>query len=135
MRATSSRPSSAIPKLTRAFLRFNIHLLLRSTLPPRLRELAVLRVAHLHALRVRVGRTTSRWASEDGLTDDEIDGVQRGEAADEFDRAILAAVDELEEKYEHLRRDLGRAAASASTSGSAWTSSSQSAAIGTLAMA
>lgn len=34
------------PKLTRAFLRFNGHLLHGSTLPPRLRELAILRVAH-----------------------------------------------------------------------------------------
>ena len=36
------------PDLTRAFLRFNVHLLFSSTLPPRLRELAILRVAHRH---------------------------------------------------------------------------------------
>ena len=34
------------PELTQAFLRFNVHLLFSSTLPPRLRELAILRVAH-----------------------------------------------------------------------------------------
>src|SRR5690348_3413740 len=33
------------PELAEPFLRFNAYLLLRSTLPPRLRELAVLRVA------------------------------------------------------------------------------------------
>ena len=85
------------PKLTRAFLRFNNHLLFSSTLPPRLRELAVLRVAHLHRCgyewrhHVRMGRET-------GLTDDVIDGIQRGEAADDLDRAILHAVDELSDK-------------------------------------
>jgi 4-carboxymuconolactone decarboxylase len=57
------------PKLTRAFLRFNNHLLFSSTLPPRLRELAVLRVAHVH-----------------------------GEASGELDQAILRAVDELQDK-------------------------------------
>src|SRR5512139_2874216 len=35
------------PKLTKAFLRFNLHLLFSSSLSPRLRELAILRVAHL----------------------------------------------------------------------------------------
>ncbi len=36
----------------------------------------------------------------EGLTDDDIAGVQRGEAGDAFDRTVLAAVDELLEKYE-----------------------------------
>ena len=72
------------PKLTRAFLRFNNHLLFSSTLPPRLREVAVLRVAHLHHCEyewqhhVRMGRET-------GLTDEDIDGIQRSEAADDLD--------------------------------------------------
>ena len=34
------------PALTKAFLRFNVHLLYSSTLPARIRELAILRVAH-----------------------------------------------------------------------------------------
>ena len=85
------------PKLTRAFLRFNNHLLFTSTLSPRLRELAVLRVAHLTdcayewAHHVNMGRET-------GLTDEQIDGIQRGEATDELDRAVLRAVDELQDK-------------------------------------
>jgi 4-carboxymuconolactone decarboxylase len=85
------------PKLTRSFLRFNNHLLFSSTLPPRLRELAVLRVAHVHHCdyewrhHVRMGRET-------GITDDAIAGIQRGEAADDLDRAILHAVDELSDK-------------------------------------
>ena len=34
------------PALLKEFLKFNVHLLFRSTLPPRERELAILRVAH-----------------------------------------------------------------------------------------
>ena len=85
------------PKLTRAFLRFNNHLLFSSTLPPRLRELAVLRVAHRHGSEyewrhhVRMGRDAE-------LTDDVIDGIQRGVASDGLDQAILRAVDELQDK-------------------------------------
>lgn len=85
------------PKLTRAFLRFNNHLLFSSTLSPRLRELVVLRVAHLTGCQyewlhhVRMGR-------EAGLTDAVIDGIQRGEASDELDRAVLLAVDELQDE-------------------------------------
>ena len=85
------------PRLTRAFLRFNNHLLFTSTLSPRLRELAVLRVAHLTDCtyewthHVNMGRET-------GLTDEQIDGIQRGEATDDLDRAVLRAVDELQDK-------------------------------------
>ncbi|MBX7455969.1 carboxymuconolactone decarboxylase family protein [Mycolicibacterium sp. 3033] len=83
------------PKLARGFLRFNFHLLYGSTLPARLRELAVLRVAHvtnceyewLH--HVVMGRDA-------GLSDDVIAGIERGEAADGLDSAIIAAVDELQ---------------------------------------
>jgi 4-carboxymuconolactone decarboxylase len=87
------------PALLKEFLKFNVHLLFRSTLPARERELAILRVAH---------RTESeyewfqhvRMGKNEGLTDGDIDALKRGEAADEFDRAILAGVDELMDKYE-----------------------------------
>ncbi|MDT5010792.1 MAG: 4-carboxymuconolactone decarboxylase [Mycobacterium sp.] len=91
------------PDLTKAFLRFNVHLLFNSTLPPRERELAILRVAH---------RTGSEYewfqhvkiGLREGLTEDEIAGVQRGptgyQAADEFDRTVLTGVDELMDSYE-----------------------------------
>lgn len=83
------------PKLTKAFLRFNFHLLYGSTLAPRLRELAVLRVAHLTRCEyewhhhVRMGR-------EEGLTDQDIEALARGEANTDLDRAVLRAVDELQ---------------------------------------
>jgi 4-carboxymuconolactone decarboxylase len=85
------------PKLTQAFLRFNNHLLFSSTLSPRLRELAVLRVAHVHHCEYE-WRHHVRMGREAGLTDDVIAGVQRGEATDDLDRAILHAVDELRDK-------------------------------------
>ena len=85
------------PKLTRAFLRFNNHLLFSSTLPPRLREVAVLRVAHLHHCEYE-WRHHVRMGREIGLTDADIDGIQRGEATDELERAVLHAVDELQRR-------------------------------------
>jgi 4-carboxymuconolactone decarboxylase len=85
------------PKLTRSFLRFNNHLLFSSTLPPRLREVAVLRVAHQHRCEYE-WRHHVRMGKEVGLTDDVIAGIERGEAADALDRAVLNAVDELGDK-------------------------------------
>ena len=82
------------PKLARNFLRFNFHLLYGTTLSPRLRELAVLRVALLSGCdyewrhHVTLGRDA-------GLSDDDITGIERGEASDEIDQAVLTAVDEL----------------------------------------
>jgi alkylhydroperoxidase family enzyme len=85
------------PKLTRAFLRFNNHLLFSSTLPPRLRELTVLRVAHRHGSEYE-WRHHVRMGKEVGLTDEVIDGIQHGEASDDLDQAILHAVDELQDQ-------------------------------------
>jgi 4-carboxymuconolactone decarboxylase len=85
------------PKLTRAFLRFNNHLLFASTLSARLREVAVLRVAHLSDCEYE-WRHHVRMGRDVGLTDEDIDGIQRGEASDELDLAVLRAVDELQDK-------------------------------------
>jgi AhpD family alkylhydroperoxidase len=85
------------PKLTRAFLRFNNYLLFASTLPPRLRELAVLRVAHMDNCEYE-WRHHVVMGREAGLTDDDIAGIQRGEMANELDRVVLCAVNELKDK-------------------------------------
>ena len=85
------------PALAKAFLRFNIHLLYSSTLPPRVRELAILRIAHRRQCAYEWTHHVT-LAREAGLRDDEIAAVRRGEAADEFERAVLAGVDELDEK-------------------------------------
>ena len=85
------------PKLTRAFLRFNVYLLYGSSLPARVRELATLRVAHRRNCEYE-WKHHVEMGSAAGLSADAIEGVKRGEGADDFDRAILAAVDELEDK-------------------------------------
>ena len=85
------------PDLTKAFLGFNVYLLFRSSLPARMREVAILRVAHRRACiyewahHVELAKTV-------GLTDDDVEAIRRGEAADELDRLVLQAVDELDEK-------------------------------------
>lgn len=90
------------PALAKAFLRFNVHLLTTSTLPTRIRELAILRVAHRRECAYEWSHHVS-MAKDAGITDKQIEAVQSfaGEGAghlDEFDRAVLTAVDELDEK-------------------------------------
>jgi AhpD family alkylhydroperoxidase len=84
------------PALAKAFLRFNVHLLMSSTLPARVRELAILRVAHRRDCAYEWSHHV-RMAKDEGITDDQIAAVKRGEAADPFDRSVISAVDELEE--------------------------------------
>jgi len=87
------------PKLAKAFLTFNRHLLRESTLPERTRELVILRVAWLR-------RCEYEWAQhvlmarEVGLRDEEIERVRQGPDAPGWsapDAALLRAVDELED--------------------------------------
>lgn len=85
------------PALAKAFLRFNVHLLTSSPLPARVRELAILRVAHRRDCAYEWSHHV-RMAKDEGITDDQIAAVKNGEAADPFDRAVITAVDELEEK-------------------------------------
>lgn len=85
------------PKLARAFLRFGGYLLSSSTLPPRIREQAILRVAHRRGCtyewihHVKLGK-------EAGLSEAAIAAARTGETDDAFDRAVFTAVDELDEK-------------------------------------
>ncbi|ORA19236.1 carboxymuconolactone decarboxylase family protein [Mycobacterium arosiense] len=85
------------PALAKAFLRFNVHLLASSTLPARIRELAILRVAHRRQCAYEWSHH-ERMAKDEGITDDQIAALKRGEAADVFDQVVISAVDELEEK-------------------------------------
>jgi AhpD family alkylhydroperoxidase len=92
------------PDLTETFLPFNTRLLLRNTLPPRLRELAILRVARRCACAYEWTHHT-RIAAKAGLSEAEIEAAGRGEAvanldsanldSANLDSAVLAAVDEL----------------------------------------
>lgn len=85
------------PTLAKAFLRFNVHLLYSTTLPARTRELAILRVAHRRDCAYEWFHHV-KMAKDEGITDDQIAALRHGEAMDEFDRVILTAVDELDDK-------------------------------------
>ncbi|MQY18702.1 carboxymuconolactone decarboxylase family protein [Nocardia macrotermitis] len=92
-------PLARHPDLTEAFLGFSVHLLFRSTLPPRARELIILRVAHNRRCEYEWVHHL-KFAQEAGLTVAEIEAVTRGEGTDDFDRLILSCVDELDAKSE-----------------------------------
>jgi 4-carboxymuconolactone decarboxylase len=85
------------PKLTRAFLRFSGYLLLGSTLPARVREQAILRVAHRRGCAYEWTHHV-QIAKKAGLSDAEIATARTGETDDELDSAVFSAVDELDEK-------------------------------------
>jgi 4-carboxymuconolactone decarboxylase len=82
------------PDLTLAYLPFNAYLLTSSTLSPRIREVALLRVVYrrdcdyLWSHHLPVARRA-------GLTDHEIEAIGYGEVAGDADRAVLGAVDDL----------------------------------------
>lgn len=82
------------PVLAGSFLPFNAYLQQGSTLPDRVRELVILRTAHLHGCAYEWGHHQAMCRVL-GLTDAEISSARTGVAADEFDQAVLDAVDEL----------------------------------------
>jgi 4-carboxymuconolactone decarboxylase len=84
------------PELTAAFLTFNTHLLTQSTLPPRLRELAVLRVARRRGCAYEWSHHV-RMAAQAGLSGAEIEAAADGKAEGRLDAAVLRAVDELDD--------------------------------------
>lgn len=92
------------PALAKAFLRFNVHLLYSSTLPPRIRELAILRVAHRRHCAYEWAHHVE-LAKQAGINDDEVAAVRfdAGEDPGHFDAfecTVLTGVDELDEKSE-----------------------------------
>lgn len=85
------------PKLLKNWMVFGTHVLNKSTLPPRERELVILRVGWLcqaeyeWAQHVVIGKQV-------GLTDDEIERITKGSSAAGWsarDKALLQAADEL----------------------------------------
>lgn len=85
------------PKLMKRWLVFGNHVLGRSTLPARERELLILRIGWLCRSGYEWGQHV-RIARESGLRDEEIARVPRGAEASgwsELDRALLRATDEL----------------------------------------
>ncbi|MCV7330605.1 carboxymuconolactone decarboxylase family protein [Mycobacterium cookii] len=82
------------PALTAAYLPFNAYLLTASTLSPRTREVAVLRVVYR-------SNCDYLWthhvplAARAGLTTADIDGIRSGHCADSTDQLVIQAVDDL----------------------------------------
>lgn len=85
------------PKLLKRWLVFGNHLLAKSTLPPRDRELAILRVGWLCRAEYEWGQHVL-IARGSGVSDEEISRIAAGPDApgwDAGDAALLRAVDEL----------------------------------------
>lgn len=83
------------PAMTREFMTYNAFLLQRGELPLRLRELAILRLAHARRSVFFWGEHV-RVAKAGGLTDEDVAGIARGN--DDFDGKdllVLEATDEL----------------------------------------
>ena len=85
------------PKLMKRWLVFGNHVLSKSTLPPRERELIILRIGWLCQAEYEFGQH-SVIGKQTGLSDDEIKRITEGPDAEgwsEPDTVLLRAVDEL----------------------------------------
>src|SRR5688572_24569018 len=89
------------PKLLKRWLVFGNHVLFKSTLPARERELVILRTGWLCRSEYEFGQHT-RIGKACGLTDEEIRRIIAGPEASgwsELDRLLLKATDELHEAH------------------------------------
>ena len=85
------------PKLVKRWLPFTNHILYKSTLSPRDREIVILRVARVTGCEYEWGQHVL-IARAEGLSDDEIARVGEGADADGWsahEQALIRAVDEL----------------------------------------
>ena len=85
------------PKLLKRWLVFGNHVLAKSTVAPRERELVILRVGFLCRAGYEWGQHVP-IGKQSGLSDEEIDRIVKGPDAEgwrEIDRALLRATDEL----------------------------------------
>ena len=86
------------PDLTAAYLPFNTYLLRGSTLSPRIREVALLRV-------VLRGNSDYLWShhlpigARAGLGPEDISGIESGNCPDPHDQLVVDAVDDLTAHY------------------------------------
>jgi alkylhydroperoxidase family enzyme len=82
------------PDLTRAYLPFNAYLLRNSTLSPRVREVALLRVVY----RSDCGYLWSHHlpiAAQAGLSAEDIGAIRSGDCPEPLDQVVVRAVDDL----------------------------------------
>ncbi|HZD27012.1 MAG TPA: carboxymuconolactone decarboxylase family protein [Alphaproteobacteria bacterium] len=87
------------PKLMKRWMVFANHILMKSSLPPREREMLILRIGWLCRAEYEWTQHVRIAKDEAGMTDREIDAVAEGPDSpfwhSETDRALLRAVDEL----------------------------------------
>jgi alkylhydroperoxidase family enzyme len=89
------------PKLLKRWLVFGNHILFKSTVPPRERELLILRTGWRCRAEYEWGQHVVVGKAA-GLTDEEIERITRGPgdpAWDSFDATLLRAADELHEDH------------------------------------
>jgi 4-carboxymuconolactone decarboxylase len=85
------------PKLLKRWRVFGTHILMKSTLPPREREILILRIGWLCRAGYEFGHHVAE-GKEAGLSDEEIIRITEGPDApgwDSFEATLLRAVDEL----------------------------------------
>ncbi|KGI69160.1 carboxymuconolactone decarboxylase family protein [Mycolicibacterium rufum] len=85
------------PRLMRAYLAFNAHLLVDSTLSPRVREVAVLRAVQRRASKYLWSHHVP-LAERAGLTTADIEAIQGGAPVDVVDAVVVRAVDDVDEQ-------------------------------------
>ena len=86
------------PALAKAFMTFNKHILSRSALSARIRELAILRIGWLRRAEYEWAQHAVIAEKRAGVSKDEIEAVKVGPEASTwspFEAALLRAVDEL----------------------------------------
>ncbi|BBX15634.1 carboxymuconolactone decarboxylase [Mycolicibacterium duvalii] len=86
------------PDLTRGYLHFNAHLLLNSTLSPRIREVALLRAVHLRGCDYLWDHHIA-IAERAGVTAADLDRIRAGDSSDAVDRLVVATVDEIDRSH------------------------------------
>lgn len=95
------RTLARYPELYRRWMRFGNHVIAKSSLDPRAREILILRIGHLCDSGYEFHQHTA-IGKHAGLTDDEIAQIKVGPSApgwSDFDRALLTAADELHERH------------------------------------
>ena len=106
-RASGGRPLNIFltlgryPKLLKRYGVFGTHVLRKSSLTPRDREMVILRIGHLCNSGYEFHQHT-RIGKEAGLTDEEIEALKQGPDASvwsETDKVLLTATDELHADY------------------------------------
>jgi alkylhydroperoxidase family enzyme len=106
-RASGGRPLNIFltlgryPKLLKRYMVFGAHVLRKSSLPAREREMVILRIGHLCDSGYEFHQHT-RIGKEAGLSDVEIEGLKHGPDAaiwSRTDQVLLKATDELHKEF------------------------------------